>query len=399
MLLEILLAILIGCLLGIITGLTPGVHINLVSVVILSLSPFLSQYVSLLTLSIVIISMSVTHTFLDALPSIFLGAPDSGMELSVLPGHKLLLEGRGYEAVVLTAIGSLFAVVMMVAFAPLGIPFINYIYPIIQKYIPYILIFFSLLLIYRESRSKYFALIIFLLSGVLGIITLNLPLSQPLFPLLSGLFGTSILLTSIYQKTKVPKQRVTEVKLSNKDLAKSMGSGFIASFLLGLLPGLGSSQAALVATSAQRKITPESFLVVVGGINTFVMIVSFLALYSIDKARSGSVVVISKLLENFTINHLILFLAASLISAGIATYLTLKLAKIFSRLMAKVNYSRLCLIIVLLVTILVIILTGWLGFLVLIVSTAIGLTTNIFGIQKSHMMGCLVLPVILFFLL
>src|SRR3989338_7134813 len=128
MLLEILLAILIGCLLGIITGLTPGVHINLVSVVILSLSPFLSQYVSLLTLSIVIIAMSVTHTFLDSLPSIFLGAPDSGMELSVLPGHKLLLEGRGYEAVILNTIGSLFAVILMVAFAQIGLQLIKIIY-------------------------------------------------------------------------------------------------------------------------------------------------------------------------------------------------------------------------------------------------------------------------------
>src|SRR3989344_7847617 len=123
MLLEILIAILIGCLLGIITGITPGIHINLVSVLILSLSPFLSQYISLLTLAIVIISMSVTHTFLDAIPSIFLGAPDSGMEMGVLPGHRLLLQGRGYEAVVLTAIGSLFAVIMMVVFAPLGLPF------------------------------------------------------------------------------------------------------------------------------------------------------------------------------------------------------------------------------------------------------------------------------------
>src|SRR3990167_4149565 len=399
MLLEILLAILVGCLLGIITGITPGIHINLVSVIILSLSPFLSQHVSVLTLAVVIIAMSITHTFLDALPSIFLGAPDSGLELSVLPGHKLLLEGRGYEAVVLTAIGSLFAVIMMVAFAPIGLPFIKWVYPLIQRFIPYVLIFFSLLLIYREKKSRTLALIIFLLAGVLGLITLNLQLKEPLFPLLSGLFGISILLTSILQKTKIPKQKFTEVTLNKKDIAKSMGSGFFASFLVGLFPGLGSSQAAIVATSGQKEIKPEKFLVIVGGINTFVMIVSFLALYSIDKARSGSVVVISKLLENFTLNHLALFLAASLISAGIATYLTLKFAKLFSKLMSKVNYNKLCLFIILLIIVLVAILTGWIGLFVLIVSTSIGLIPNLAGIGKNHLMGCLILPVILFFLL
>jgi len=399
MLLEILIAILIGCFLGIITGLTPGIHINLVAVIILSLTPLLSQYVSILTLAVAIITMSITHTFLDALPSIFLGAPDSGLELSVLPGHKLLLEGRGYEAVVLTAIGSLFAVILMVAFAPIGLPLIKTIYPIIQNFIPYILILFSILLIYRDTKSKSLALIIFLLSGVLGLITLNLQLKEPLFPLLSGLFGISILLTSILQKTKIPKQKFTEVTLNKKDIAKSMGSGFFASFLVGLFPGLGSSQAAIVATSGQKEIKPEKFLIILGGINTFVMIVSFLALYSIDKARSGSVVVISKILQSTNIDHLILFLAVSLIAAGIATWLTLKFAKIFSNLMSKVNYNKLCLGIIALIVVLVTILTGWLGLLVLVVSTFLGLVPNLAGMGKNHLMGCLILPVVLFFLL
>ncbi len=399
MLLEILLAVLIGCLLGIITGLTPGVHINLVGVIILSLSPFLSQYVSLLTLAVIIISMSVTHTFLDALPSIYLGAPDSGLDLSVLQGHTLFLEGRGYEAVILTAIGSLFAVIMMVAFAPIGLPFIKFIYPLIQKFVPYILIFFSILLIYKEKKSRIWALTIYLIAGVLGIITLNLQLKEPLFPLLSGLFGTSILITSILTTSKIPKQKITQVSLSKKEITTGMISGFIASFLTGLLPGLGASQAAIVATTGQKEIKPEKFLVVVGSINTFVMIVAFLALYSIDKARNGSVVVISKLLESFTINHLILFMAVSLIAAGGATFLTVYFAKIFAKFMTKVNYRKLCFSIIILITILVTILTGWLGLLVLIVSTSIGLIPNLMGLGKNHLMGCLLLPVILFFLL
>jgi len=399
MLIEIFLAILIGLLLGTFTGLFPGIHLNLIVVVIYSLSAILSEYISLLTLSVVIISMSITHTFLDAIPSIFLGAPDSGLELGVLPGHRLLLQGRGYEAVVLTAIGSLFAVIMMVAFAPLGLPVIKTIYPVIQPFIPYVLIFFSILLFYREKKSKTLAIIVFLLAGVLGLITLNLSLKEPLFPLLSGLFGTSILITSIFQKTKIPKQKLTETKLGRKELSKSMFSGFFASFLLGLFPGLGSSQAATVATSYQKKISSENFLVIVGSINTFTMIVSFLALYSIDKARSGSVVIISKLLETLNINHLILFLAVSLIAAAGATILTLKFAKIFSRFMTKINYSRLCLIVIVLIVTLVTVITGWLGLLVLIVSTAIGLVPNVTNLGKSHLMGCLILPVILFFLL
>ncbi len=56
MLLEILIAILIGCILGTFSGIFPGLHINTINAMILASSLFLSQYVSLLTLAIIIIS-------------------------------------------------------------------------------------------------------------------------------------------------------------------------------------------------------------------------------------------------------------------------------------------------------------------------------------------------------
>src|SRR3990167_3829298 len=119
MFLEFLFVILAGVFAGIITGLVPGIHINLVAVMMLSSSAFLLNYFSPLSLALFIVAMSVTHTFLDAIPSIFLGAPDSGLELSVLPGHKLLLDGRGYEAVFLTVVGSFFAVIVCLIMTPL----------------------------------------------------------------------------------------------------------------------------------------------------------------------------------------------------------------------------------------------------------------------------------------
>ena len=57
---------------------------------------------------------------------------------------------------------------------------------------------------------------------------------------------------------------------------------------------------------------PENFLIMLGSINTIVMIVSFIALYVIDKARNGSVVVISKILGEFNMSYLILFLLTGL---------------------------------------------------------------------------------------
>ena len=400
MFLEILIVIFAGIFAGIITGLIPGVHINLVAVMMLSSSAFLLNYFSPLSLALFIVAMSVTHTFLDAIPSIFLGAPDSGLELSVLPGHKLLLQGRGYEAVFLTVVGSFFAVIACLVLTPIIILLIKYGYPFIEPYIAYILILFSIILISREIKSRFWALIVYLLSGGLGIAVLTMPhLKQPLFPMLSGLFGTSILIVSLMQKTKIPEQRITYPKLDVKEFLSYLGLGTFASLLVGTMPGLGSSQAAIISSSVKKNNKPENFLIMLGSINTIVMIVSFIALYVIDKARNGSVVVISKILGEFNMSYLILFLLTGLFVAGIASFLALKISRVFSELMSKFDYKRLCMSVISLIIILVFILTGPLGLLILTVSSLLGIFTSLVGIGKNHLMGCLLLPVILFFLL
>ncbi|MBS3150347.1 tripartite tricarboxylate transporter permease [Candidatus Woesearchaeota archaeon] len=396
---EILIVTFLGVLAGIFTGLIPGVHINMVSILILSSSPFLLNYFSPLSLALFIVSMSITHTFLDSIPSIFLGAPDSGLELSVLPGHRLLLDGRGYEAVFLTIVGSFFAVVIALFFVPTLIPMLEHGYPLIEDYVAYILIAASVILIWRESKSRSKSLMVYLLAGLLGLGVLNLPLEQPLFPLLSGLFGTSILIVSLMAKTKIPEQRITYPKLEIKETLTYLGLGFIASLLTGTLPGLGASEAAIMSSSIKKKNKPEGFLILLGSINTFVMVVSFISLYAIDKARNGAVLVISKILLEFNFSYLFLFLFASLFVAGVASFLALKISKIFSKVMSRVNYAKVCMSVISLIVILVFLLTGPLGLFVLIVSTLLGITTGLMGIGKNHLMGCLLLPVILFFLL
>jgi len=352
---EIILALLFGVLIGTLTGLTPGIHINLVAVVTLSSSPLLLQYTTPIVLSVFIIALSITHTFVDFLPSTFLGAPTADTALSVLPAHKLLLEGRDYEAVNLATRGSLIGLFAIILLTPLFLIAVKGAYSLIQIFIPYMLILSSLFLICRETKARVWALIIFLMAGILGIGVLNLPtLKQPLFPLFSGLFGTSMLLLSLKDKIKIPKQEITKPKIQKKELAKAISSSTFASTLCGFLPGMGSAQATIVASSIFKKIKTETFLILVGAVGTMVMVVSFIALYTIEKARNGSVAIISKLIDKITLQNLILFLVISMITAVIATVITLKLGKGFAKMITKVNYSKLCLGIILLIILLTI---------------------------------------------
>src|SRR3989304_1437469 len=105
MIFELFIALLCGVIAGTFTGLFPGIHINLIAALLLSSLSALSKYFSPLQLIIFIVAMSITHTFIDFIPSIFLGAPEEDTFLSILPGHQLLREGKGYEAVILTLYG------------------------------------------------------------------------------------------------------------------------------------------------------------------------------------------------------------------------------------------------------------------------------------------------------
>jgi len=95
--LEYVLLALTGCLLGVVTGLTPGLHVN--TVCLLGLGFYASAGLDPIEFSVAMIAMAITHTFLDFIPAIFLGVPEESTALSVLPAHRLVLAGKGLEAV------------------------------------------------------------------------------------------------------------------------------------------------------------------------------------------------------------------------------------------------------------------------------------------------------------
>ena len=396
---ELLLGLLVGCCLGIFTGITPGVHINLVSVIILSLSPWLLQYVSPLTLGVLIVGMTIIHTFLDSIPATFLGAPDSDEVLSVLPGHRLLLEGKGYEAVARTVIGTLASAILMIALTPLLIIGVNWLYPLVKDKISIILLVLCIFFLLKEPRSKFWALLVFLLAGVLGIVTLTMGLKDPLFPLFSGLFGTAGLLLSINDKVNVPEQTTSFPQVTKKEGFTTVTSAIITGSVCSMLPGLGPSQAAMIGAQFTKSMSGPTFLILNSALNMVNMMMSFITLYAIEKGKNGAIVVVGQIMGKIGKQELLLLVAAVLIALGIGTYLTLVLTKGFAKLMTKINYKKLCMCIIIFITGLVVVLTGWTGLLIYLTATSLGLLPPLKNVGRSHMMGCLLLPIILFLLL
>ncbi len=389
---EILIAILVGVIAGVISGLLPGIHINLVGVFLVSLSVSLLKNVNAIYLAVFIVSMAITHTFLDFIPSIFLGCPDTDTQLSVLPGHELLKEGKGYEAVRLTSKGGIAAVFILIILAfPLAFA-VSKIYGSINSVMLWILLITSCILIFTEKK-KITALFVFLVSGILGLCVLNTGIKEPLLPLLTGLFGSSMLVMSIKNKIQIPAQEITESKTK---LARPLIGSVIASPLCGFLPGLGGGQAAILANTIS-KTDKKGFLVLVGATNILVMGLSFVSLYAISKTRTGAAVAIQQIIGSLSWNILIILLSAVLISGIISFFLVKLLTKFFSQKINKINYSFLSVGTLIFLTILVSIFSGVMGMLILISSTLVGIYCNSLPVKKTHMMGCLLIPTIIYY--
>jgi len=391
MLIEIILALVLGVLAGTITGLIPGIHINLIGILLVSLSATI--FIDPTYVVTFIVAMAITHSFIDFIPSIFLGCPDTDTELSVLPGHQLLKKGQGYAAILLTNKGSLAAIFALMLIAFPATILITKTYDTIKDLIPFFLILISMTLILLEKR-KIKALIVFLLTGFLGLCVLNSELNQPLLPLLTGLFGSSMIITSIKNKTQIPKQKIINPKAN---LKKPLLGALIASPLCSFLPGLGSGQAAVIGNTITKN-NQKNFLVLLGATNTLVMGFSFISLYVLSKTRTGAAVAIKEIIQNISWQLLIVILTTALITGIIAFFLTKKLAKIFSQNITKINYLAISLVTLAILTTVILFASGFFGLLILIISTMTGIYCISQKVRRTNMMGCLLIPTIILYL-
>jgi putative membrane protein len=499
---------------GIITGLTPGVHVNNIAIMMLSASPvllggllFLSDYglsdsFIVVLLCIIIIATSIAHTFMDFIPSTFLGAPEGETALSVLPAHSMLLEGRGYEAVALSAIGSFGAIISAFIFI---IPFRYIIGPPVNGYMflkqimVFILICICILLVTTEhKRVKYRrifrmdpqrnvgvkvrrlkieelkideasrlvgrvnrvlapdrfefkddsgrievnsqgphllevgdklkiygcleitegtfshslgvlqAVFVFTLAGAFGFVMLNLTVVSPLglpatvlFPALSGLFGLATLLESVRQNPAIPAQKITSPDINRRDTRKSIVSGSIAGSLVGFLPGLSAGVATVMTMLFRKNPDRKQVIVTLSAINTANSFFVLIALFLIMRARSGAAIVVNQLISvqhwggHIMPETLAYLLIGGLFAATLSFFLTLSIGKKFSKIFSRLPYRTIVIIIIILIILMVFLFTGFLGLLVLAVSTSIGLVPQFLGIRRSHCMAVLLVPVIL----
>ncbi len=392
---EILFFIFLGITFGLVTGLIPGLHPNTVFMLLLSIGPFLFSLPLNCALAF-IISLGISNSFFDFIPAIFFGAPEEGSVLSVLPGHRMLLLGRGEEALLLTVVGGVCVVVLTILSFPFLLHFLPFVYESMRPLMHVFLVILVVWMVMMErGKKRIYAAIVFVFSGLFGILTLtSLPSDQALFPALTGLFGLSTLLTSMVKKTKLPPQKSPgEIK---GDWLKGGMTGWLAGMLAGLLPGVGSSQAGVIAAQLLRAKLKE-FLIALGGINTSNILFTFIAFYTIGKTRSGAAWAVSQITDVLLPSDIIFMIIVAFLTCFFSGVLTLKIGKLILNRMKHVNYRKVMVFTIVTLFILVFIFSGESGILISLVGVSVGVLTISFGVKRTHMMGFLLLPTILYF--
>jgi putative membrane protein len=409
---DLIFACIIGVICGAVTGLIPGIHVNTVGAFVFASSATALAFLSPDVLGVFLISMSISHALLEFIPSMFLGVPEEGTVLSVLPGHHLMLEGRGKEAIRLVALGGFGAIMVTILLLPIFAFILPPLYGFLKPYIWIILIAVVIYMFIRLNRdlvSIIWSVVIFFFTGIMGWLMLNSPISSgvSLMCMFSGLFGVSTLLFSLSESSTVPPQDDEHHLHVDSNILRGILAGGIAGSILGFLPGMGPAQGSILAQEisggGDKGENKDSFLVAMSGVNVSDALFSLIAIYLIGNPRSGIAVYVDKLIETFNYEHLILYIFVSITAVSLALILCLKLGDIVGEFIQQLDYNKLSWMVIIFMSFIVMIFTlmdhANLFFILLVYATSIsmGLLPHYLGINKSNLMGVLVVPAIVIY--
>lgn len=392
---ELLAFALIGCMLGVFTGLTPGIHVNTISVLALALG-----FYSGAGLTVLVIAMGITHSFVDFIPSILFGAPDADNFLGVLPGHRMLLQGNGLKAVQLTIAGGFFGAMGALALAPAFMAFVSALYDFLPAFIPFILAFVLGLMVLSEKgiRKKLYALMVIGLSALLGVSVLRFnPFGNALMASVIGFFAVSTLVYSLAEGTILKKQTYYNNGIPKKSVAEGSLLSIAGAGAVSILPGIGPGQAAFISARIAGKTETDSYLVMLGGINTANIIFSLFVMLAVGRIRTGVAAVVSQALANESM-LIILFAGTVLFAVGFSMVVTGVLAAFLIKRIHLLPYRKVNIGVMGLLALVVFSVSGVYGLVVSCVSAAIGLFAVTEKVKRTHCMAFLIVPTIMLYL-
>ncbi|WP_410767089.1 tripartite tricarboxylate transporter permease [Haloferax sp. DFSO60] len=300
---PVLAGVAVGIFLGTCSGLVPGLHANAFALLLASVAPEVQGPPSAVTAAM--LAAATVHTCLDIVPSLALGVPDAALAPGALPGHRLVLGGRGREALRLSALGSGFALCLTIPIAiPLTAAMVR-LYPMLSEWLWLVLLAVMVALVWTEPtvQAKLAGGVSIVAATTLGFVTLDysfsgsLPVGDVLAPLLAGLFGIPVLLDA-WESAGVPPQDDPTLATTRRSMAQSVLAGTSGGALVGYLPGVSAGVAGTFALSVLPTSDPETsaraYVTATSAATTATTVFALFALAGLGTPRTGVLVAISE---------------------------------------------------------------------------------------------------------
>ncbi|MBI2079626.1 tripartite tricarboxylate transporter permease [Candidatus Micrarchaeota archaeon] len=375
---EELFVFIFGILIGVLSALIPGLHSNTVISIAKTLDvPFLPAF---------ILAVFGSHLISSYIPSIFFGIPEQGSVLAVLPGQRMVRQGKGIAALKIVLFASILSLLISVSVFYPSLTLFPLIYSSIKSFIPHILILFSSILILR-SKNLILSFLVFAVSGMLGYFSLNADLVDPFLPLFSGMFAISAILN--YKKSKIPVQKDEKIE---PNFIFYVLIGTLFGFFADLLPGVGSASQIATFISILFPINTVGYLATISSVSMSEAVFSFSTAASIDKSRMGATAMLSEQIniENNLLFVIALFLAAVAVSCLIIYFLRKKIGAL-----SGIDFSHFNILIGAYLILISFLIDGWLGVLIISLGALLGWITIKLEVERTMMMGAVIIPTIL----
>jgi len=368
-------------------GLVPFLHTNL-------LLQLTQNWFYGLGLAAFASALAFSHSVFEIIPSVFLFVPSGGQALSMLPAHELAMKGKAVLAARTVLHSMLASFAAALALLPIGLVMLPLLFDAIAPYSPLILIALAASTFFAEKGKNAIAgIFIFLLSGVFGFLLFSFPIQkEPLFPLLSGLFGIPAVLLSFGGKPAKPEDE----KGPKGFLADTwlVGAGAVLGMLSDLLPALSPAFVSSIALAFFEE-SPLAFLQVNSAVISSKMLYDFVAVFSVGKARSGAAVAVQQAVTATDWGQFLIVIAAGaaafFAALAVLLFASRKLAGAMASLGSRMNAAVLAIIVGA-----VFAYGGPAGLFTAGVATCIGLLPPLVGARRSHAMGALIVPSIVY---
>jgi putative membrane protein len=418
-------------------ALVPALHIyNVAGFVILG-TTVLGPLVPAQHLAMFFLGMVTAYAIVGSIPGIFLSAPDDATVFVVLPGQKYLMQQRGYEAAVLTGLGSLGGIGILALLTPLAPRLLPPLRQLLQRHIHWILwtvVAYMLMSEWPKGsdrapaglrrwwegwKSLTAGLVTFLLSGVLGFVLMYrslLPVTvayQNLLPAFVGLYAVPWVLQNLLAQVTLPPQHVPEsIDATPWLFLRGTFAGALGGLFAAFFPVVTGGIGGFIAGHATAQRDDRLFIISQGASKVVYYVGGFLFFFvpGLHLTRGGMAWMLSTLWTAHTPQTYYLAVAAIVLTGTLSFFLLLLMTRATIRLVERVHYRWISLgtLAILLTVVAAVPALGALsagecslgvlrasldGLLICAVSTGVGLIPVLWGSRRMNCMGVLLVPV------